>query len=129
MTRKRYIKQLMALGIQRNQANTMATLCRVAGKSYETDLRRRRPWMQLARAARQVSATILNASKYFNDLAAAAAKALGGLVVHHAQPITPDNLEGGNMYIVTQQEHERLHGYSAKVSFADEIETAGGGQA
>lgn len=128
MKRKKYVKQLMALGMARNQANAMAYCCRVAGKTYEDDYRRKRPWLLLARSARQAKATILNVARAFNNVATAAAKLMGSLAVHHAQPITPENLEGGNMYIVTRQEHDRLHGYSAKVSFADELETAGGGQ-
>lgn len=128
MTRKRYIKQLMALGIPRNRANAMARLCQHSGKSYAAEYRRQRPWLQLAHAARRAKTTILNVAKAFNSAATAAAKLRDSLVAHHATPITPANLDPGNMVIVTRQEHERLHGYSAKVSFVDEMETAGGGK-
>lgn len=127
MTRKRYIKQLMGLGISRNAAAVMAYSCQVAGKSYETDLRRRRTWLQVAKAARQMGVAILNMVKPFYGESAAWEKLRDSLVVHHGRPITPENLEGGEMVIVTRQEHDRLHGYSAKVVFADETETAGGG--
>ena len=38
MTRKKFVKQLMALGCQRNEANTLAYLARIRGMSYQTAL-------------------------------------------------------------------------------------------
>lgn len=120
MKRKKFVKQLMAMGLERNMANVMAYLCQHTGTSYEADFRRRAPWLRLARAARQVSASLLNMAKGIKGVAAAAAGLRDALVVHHPQPLTPESLEAGKMYIVTKQEHDRLHGYSAHVSFVDE---------
>lgn len=127
MTRKRYIKLLMALGLTRNRANAMAYACQVAGRSYAADYRHRRPWLQVAKAARQMGAAMLNMVKPFYGAAAAWKKLRDSLVVHHARPITPENLEGGEMVIVTRQEHERLHGYSAGVCYVDDLHGPGGG--
>lgn len=130
MTRKKYVKQLMALGMSRNAANAMAYCCQVAGRSYAADYRHRRPWFLLARAARQASAAVLNMTKPLKGLAAAVAILRDSLVVHHPQLITPESLERDNMYIVTAQEHARLHGYSASVSYVDDLHdpaTYGGG--
>ena len=121
MTRKKYVKQLMALGMSRNAANAMAYSCQVAGRSYAADYWHRRPWFLLARAARQASAAVLNITKAFNGLAAGVAKLRDSLVVHHPRLITPESVEGGNLYIVTAQEHDRLHGYSASVSYVDDL--------
>lgn len=127
MTRKKYVKQLMALGISRNAANAMARVCQVAETPYAADYKRRAPWIRLGYAARRVRAAVLNMTKALNGLAAAAANFRDSLVLHHAQPITPENLEGGKMYIVTAQEHDRLHGYSASVSYVDDLHGQGGG--
>jgi hypothetical protein len=118
----------MALGVQRNRADAMAYACRVAGRSYAVDYRYRKTWLEVSKAARQMGAAMLNMVKPFYGAAAAWQKLRDSLAVHHARPITPENLEGGEMVIVTRQEHERLHGYSAKVSFVDELDGAGGGR-
>lgn len=128
MTRKRYVKLLMALGIPRNRANIMAELCQVTGKSYAAEYRRQRPWLLISKAARNVAKTVCNMAKFFNSGLPIARELQGLLVAHHSQPITPENMEGGNMIVVTRQEHERLHGYSASVSYVDDLETAGGGR-
>jgi hypothetical protein len=128
MTRKKFIKQLMACGFSRNSANAVAYACMVAGEPYGECYRRKRPWLGLAKAARQLGAYILNLSKGVKDLIPCVEKLRDNLVLHHPRPINPGNMEAGNLYIVTQQEHNALHGYSAKVSFVDELETAGGGQ-
>lgn len=124
MTRKRYIKLFMALGVSRNAANRMADRCRAAGIPYAMNYSARSPWLKLGKAARMASVALLNlggaARAVLHGIADGTARALHQLEVHHAQPITPGNLEGGNMIIVTRQEHERLHGYSANVTFVDE---------
>jgi len=120
MTRKKFVKQLMALGVSRNRANALAYACQVAGEPYAVYYRRELPWWTLARAARMARAAMLNMSKAFSGLIPVARELAAALVVHHAQPITPENLEGGKLYVVTKQEHDRLHGYSANVCFADE---------
>lgn len=124
MTRKRYIKLFMALGVSRNAANRMADRCRAAGIPYAANYRARSPWLKLGKAARMASAAILNLSSgaraALQGIADGTARALHQLEVHHARPITPENLTPGNIHIVTRQEHEALHGYSAKVSFVDE---------
>ena len=126
MTRKRYVKQLMALGIPRNWANIMAELCQGTGKSYATEYRRQLPWMRMAKAARKMAKAVCNMAKFFNSGLPIARELQGLLVAHHSQPIDPENLEGDSMIVCTRQEHERLHGYSASVSFVDDLETAGG---
>ena len=127
MTRKRYVKQLMALGVQRNRANAMAYACQDAGRSYANDYAFISPWLKLAKAAREAGSAMLNMGRAIFHSRHIMGQA-ADMVVHHDRPITPDNLEGGGLIVVTRQEHERLHGYSARVSFADDLETAGGGQ-
>lgn len=127
MTRKRYTKLLMAVGIPRNRADIMAEICQGTGKSYATEYRRQLPWLRMAKAARKMAAAVCNTTKFFNSGLPVARELHAILVAHHAQPITPENLEGGNIVVVTKQEHDRLHGYSAKVSFVDDLETTGGG--
>lgn len=132
MTRKRYIKLFMALGVSRNAANCMADRCRAEGIPYAVDYSARAPWLKLGKAARECGAAILNlssaAAATLQGIVDGAARWLHQLEVHHAQPITPGNLTPGNMHIVTRQEHAALHGYSAKVSFVDDLHTAGGGR-
>lgn len=132
MTRKKFVKQLMGLGLSRNRANFHATLCRYKGISYAEHYAAMAPYLRLNRATSRASVKFRMAAGYFcSGLARAAAaveKLRAALVVHHVRPITPDNLEGGNILIVTRQEHEALHGYSAKIYLTDELETAGGGQ-
>lgn len=127
MTRKRYIKLLMALGITRNLANIMAETCQGTGKSYAAEYRRQLQRLRMAKAARKMATAVCNMMKFFNSGLPVARELQGLLVAHHAQPITPENLEGGKMVIVTKQEHDRLHGYSANVTFVDELHCAGGG--
>lgn len=132
MKRKKFVKQLMALGMTRNQANAMAYCCRVTGRTYEADYQKRAPWLRMRYETHKLSVSLRMTAGYLcSGLARAAAaveKLRDSLVVHHVQPISPENLGSGKMVIVTRQEHDRLHGYSANVSFADELETAGGGQ-
>lgn len=45
MTRKRYIKQLMALGLPRNRANFRASLCRDHRMAYAEDYEASLPWL------------------------------------------------------------------------------------
>lgn len=133
MTRKRYIKLFMALGVSRNAANRMADRCRAAGIPYAMNYSARSPWLKLGKAARLASVALLNlggaARAALHGIADGTARTLHQLEVHHAQPITPENLESGKLYVVTKQEHDRLHGYSANVTYVDELHGAGGGQA
>lgn len=132
MKRKKYVKQLMGLGVPRNRANLMAYCCQRTGQSYADDYRRRSPWLRVSQEAHKAAVSMRMVDGYFcSGLARAAAaveKLRAALVVHHVRPITPDNLEGGDILVVTRQEHEALHGYSAKICLTDELETAGGGQ-
>ena len=128
MTRKKFVKQLMALGVSRNRANALAYSCQVAGEPYAAYYRRKLPWWTLARAVRLARAAVLNMSKAFSGLIPVARELAAALTVHHAQPIDQENLEGGGLIVVTQQEHDRLHGYSPSVTFVDELHSAGGGQ-
>lgn len=127
MTRKKYVKQLMALGVRRNRANAMAYDCQAKGRSYAADYGYISPWLKLAKAAREAGSAVLNMARSIIGPRYAGRLAYD-MVVHHVQPITPEKLEGGNIVVVTKQEHDRLHGYSAKVSFVDELESAGGGR-
>ena len=130
MTRKKIVKQLMAQGLSRNRANFHATLCRDKGISYAEYYAAVAPWLIPTRETRRATVKMRMVAGYLcSGLARAAAnveKLRAALVAHHVRPITPDNLEGGNILIVTRQEHEALHGYSAKIAIVDELETAGG---
>ena len=123
MTRKRYVKLLMALGMDRNEANAAACLCRATGKTYAADYKASAPWMRLHMAARRVK-------KAFEKIGRTAAATLTAWAIefnrnmHHAgHPIT--------MQIVTREEHAAIHGhdgYRAAITLADELATAGGGK-
>lgn len=54
MTRKRYVKLLMAMGVTRDQANTYALLCRMAGRPYKEDYGMRAPWLNVQNAAHRI---------------------------------------------------------------------------
>lgn len=127
MTRKRYVKLLMALGVHRNRANAMAYDCQVAGRSYAADYGYISPWLKMAKAARKAGTSVLNMARNIYRSSHIMGQA-ADMAVHRAKPITPENLEGVNMLIITRQEHDKLHGYSAQVSFVDELHGAGGGQ-
>lgn len=62
MTRKKYIKLLMALDVPRNQATACANALQVAGGAYEEDYRRLAPFLRIKQAvlrtARNVTAAV-----------------------------------------------------------------------
>lgn len=133
MTRKRYIKLLMALGIQRNYADAMAYACQVAGRSYAADYKMRSPWLRLALFSRRV---LRNATAAVMHLAESITNAMAAtnLQLHHPTPYTPENVGDGlhhNMQIVTQAEHAAIHGrldgYNAGTVMLDELDAQGGG--
>lgn len=110
MTRKRYIKCLMALGVSRNRANVMATACRgPGGKSYAQDFADREPWLRLEYSAKCVAkalafalqGVVLSAQKIAADIGQTL-----HLVVHHNAPGPNSGLR-----IMTQAEHAALHGH------------------
>lgn len=85
MTRKRYIKLLMALGVSRNDADGKALLCRLFGVPYATDYARRAPRLRMAKTARNISVSLrANFAKFRSNTAVTAAainrlaKAMGG---------------------------------------------------
>lgn len=132
MTRKRYVKLFMALGVSRNAANRMADNCRAKGIPYAVHYSARAPWLTLGKMARMTGVSLLNLSSgartALQGCADSVARMLHHLNAHPSQPITPETLKPGNMLIVTAQKHAELHGYSAKVSFVDELHTIGGDQ-
>jgi len=135
MTRKKYIKALMALDVSRNDANAMALAAQVLGTSYEEDYRQRAPWLRLAlfsrRALRNVTAAVMRLAESITNAIAATS-----LQMHHPTPYTPENVADGlhhNMQIVTQAEHAAIHGrldgYNAGTVIFDELDAQGGGGA
>ena len=74
MTRKRFVKLVMALGNSRNRANALAYACRVAGVPYEKYYRHNSLWWRPGEAGDQASASALNTTKVFNCLAAGGGK-------------------------------------------------------
>lgn len=89
MKRQKFVKQLISMGLDRNGAERCAAYCQANREPYTDGLARFR------RVLRNVE----------EIMAAAAVQAF-----FPGQPIHPENLEGGNMLFVTQEEHARLHG-------------------
>lgn len=142
MKRKKYVKQLMAMGYQRNRAEFRASLCRDNGIPYAVDYKAVAPWLQLGCALRGWAKAV---ARYWTALTEniAARKRLAAAidkspdaeelrVKHHDLlygPVCGGPL-GYNMQIVTQEEHAAIHrhdGYRATITPVDEMETAGGG--
>lgn len=133
MTRKKFVKQLMGLGVSRNGANLYAKICRRKGIPYAQRYKAMEPGLRLRKTAKNVSVTI-NASvaKFASNLAVAAANmaklresiaqvAQQPLVAHHPTPYTPGNLPGllpDNMQIMRQADHAALHGRACGIDLA-----------
>lgn len=113
MKRKKYIKQLMALGIDRNGAHAMAYLCRTAGKTYEADYRARAPWLRLQMAARRAGTAFRKLSESFHAASMAFAEKFNRDMHHAGHNVT--------MQIVTREEHAAIH---ARDGYGDTIKVA-----
>lgn len=75
MTRKRYIKLLMALGVERNSAEDAARKCRETGRTYADDYRRRFPWLTMQKAFRKLGRSTLAVGNVLGAMSAAATAA------------------------------------------------------
>lgn len=76
MKRKKFVKQLMGLGLSRNRANFYATLCRYKGISYAEHYAAVAPFLRIYQAAHKpVVAMRMNAGYWRSGLARAAAQA------------------------------------------------------
>lgn len=95
MTRKRYTKLLMALGVSRNRANAMAYACRVAGLTYATDYNSRLPWLMLTNAADGVSKAMRKLGKTMATALGTMAQRADLLVAALAESFGAGPLGGG----------------------------------
>ena len=127
MTRKKYIKLLMALDVPRNKARACARACQMVGKPYERAYRERVYWLRLAQAGRRFAR---NMTKAAMALAESTRHGLQSMHLHHPTPYTPQNAGAGldhNVQIVTPAEHAALHGYRTQTVLVDELAGQGGG--
>lgn len=60
MTRKKYIKQLMALGISKNDANDKALVCQLMRRPYAESLRSIKAWRELDKYKKRVADAVCN---------------------------------------------------------------------
>lgn len=95
MTRKKYVKQLMALDVTRNQANAMARICQHSGKSYEADYKARAPWLRAAQAARRLKAAFLNMGRELAKAAAVFCESFNRRAKQRGENITLEITVGG----------------------------------
>lgn len=71
MTRKKYVKQLMALGVQRNDANASAILHNYQGHPYSRALKEERLRLSINRAFKTLGDTALQMAIGIGKAAAA----------------------------------------------------------
>lgn len=60
MKHRKFVKQLMALGVSRNAANAMATAVHLNSWTYAEAYKAWRPWIHLAYSARKASTAMVN---------------------------------------------------------------------
>lgn len=124
MTRKKFVKQLMALGLSRNRANFHAMLCREKGIPYAEHYKAMAPWLGLAAGVKNPAVSIRIACANFAsamDRAAANMKKLSQtiaeskqmeLVAHHPEPYTPAasaHQLPQNIQIMSRADHAAMH--------------------
>ena len=83
MTRKKFVKQLMAMGLSRNSANLRATLCQYKCKSYAEEYEAMEPWLRVHREAHRITVSVRACTGSFRsslDRAIAAAAKLGTIL-------------------------------------------------
>jgi hypothetical protein len=95
MTRKKYVKQLMALGVPRNRANAMACLCRAAGKTYAADYKAQAPWLRITKAASDLKTAFMKARDALAKAAAFICKNLNSRAQQRGENITVEITVGG----------------------------------
>lgn len=124
MTRKKFVKQLMALGLPRNRANSHATRCRYKGNSYAEYYAALAPVLRVRQAQDKLNVSMRMAAGYFlSGLArvwAAMARLRDDLVAHHPNPYTPGHPgpDFQNMQIMSQADHAAMHGYTCGIDLA-----------
>lgn len=83
MTRKKFVKQLMAMGLSRNAANVRATLCQYKGRSYAEEYKAMEPWLRVHREAHRITVSMRACTGSFRSAlarATAAAAKLGTIL-------------------------------------------------
>lgn len=131
MTRKRFIKLVMAMGDSRNRANRTAAVYR-GFYTYERAMDFIKHSAEIRKTAIHFSTTLLDA---LTTAAAAASDAMERLREAFIPPRVPGRLlidrpAENALYADTKQwpkQNPHLDGYSANLFLADELETAGGG--
>ena len=134
MTRKRFVKLLMAYGYTRNRANELAQLCHQNGVPYAEDIHRRRLHLcfngkKFAKAIRQAAIEVERAMRQLAEAAKRAGQSIKipkpDMVVHHPQLITTTNAYNfleKNMQLATQADHKAMHnGLRVDFSAIDEM--------
>lgn len=89
MTRKRYIKLLMALGVERNKAEAYARQCRETGRTYKQDYYRRYPWLTMQKAFRKLGRSVLGVGNVLGRMSAAANTIVSSLAAGPIAPVEP----------------------------------------
>lgn len=95
MTRKKYVKQLMALGVPRNRANAMAYLCRAAGKTYAADYKAQAPWLRVTKAVSDLKTAFIKAGAAMAKAAAFLCANLNARAQQRGENITVQIIVGG----------------------------------
>lgn len=121
MTRKRFVKLLMAYGYTRNRANELAQKCHQNGVPYVEDIHRRKVHLcfngkKFARAIRQATQEVERAMQQLNEAVKRMGKSFKipkpDMVVHHPQLITTTNAYNfleKNMQIMPLADHKAMH--------------------
>lgn len=72
MTRKKFVKILMANGCSRNEANKFALKCRELKKPYEDYIETNYVWTRLSVATEKIRSSFDNLSKFVGEFATTA---------------------------------------------------------
>ena len=118
MTRKKYIKLLMALDVPRNQATACANALQVAGGAYEEDYRRLAPFLRIKQA---VLRTARNVTAAVTCLAESITRAMAASSVYKLDPADYEPEPAHDW----PKKNPHLDGLTAAIFAVDEMDAHG----
>ena len=138
MKHKKFVKQLMSMGYQRNSANALAEYARMSGWTYEQLLQQEKKRIARNRAMLNIQIALvdcfgpavksaLRAVERLREAFAAVKWELPNTSALWATKQVAEDPLPDNVQVMSQADHAALHGYTADIVLADELETEPGG--
>jgi len=129
MTRKKFVKQLMGMGYQRNTAELKAAIVRGSGQSYEQYMRREKQYDALYNAAADYKKALLRPAAVLSSAAALALERFHQALANIKWPTVDvcTLFASVDEVHLWPKENPHLHGLTADIVLVDELDGAGGG--